>query len=269
MRTKFLVIFLSIICSSLCVKAQTRHLKKAIICLTYDDGLETQLSTVIPQLDSVGLKATFFLNSINGSAVSAIPGKTPEAVIGWSNAAKHGHELGNHTLFHPCPEKLGWLKEASIDNYTVARIIKEISTENDILALLDPQRKVRSFAFPCNNVMIRDTDYSKIIEKQGLAKFARAGGDRNSIITDFKKLNTMQVPCWFVEPGTTLQELIDFAEKTKKVSGLGIYQFHGVGAQVFKITAETHRAFLAWLKKNEANYHVTTFSNALEIVTKL
>jgi peptidoglycan/xylan/chitin deacetylase (PgdA/CDA1 family) len=249
--------------------AQVHRLKKAIICLTYDDGLETQLTTVIPQLDSVGLKATFFLNSINGSAVSATPGQTPEAVIGWSNAAKHGHELGNHTLFHPCPEKLGWLKEESIDSYTVARIIKEIATENDILALLDPQRKVRSFAFPCNNMMIRDTDYSKIIKEKGLAKFARAGGDRNSIITDFKKLNTMQVPCWFVEPGTTLQELIDFAEKAKKVGGMGIYQIHGVGAQVFKITVETHRAFLAWLKKNEADYEVTTFSAAMEIVTKL
>jgi peptidoglycan/xylan/chitin deacetylase (PgdA/CDA1 family) len=214
------------------------------------------------------LKATFFLNSINGSAVSAIPGHTPEAVIGWSNAAKHGHELGNHTLFHPCPVKLGWLKEESIDNYTVARIIKEIATENEILALLDPQRKVRSFAFPCNNVMIRDTDYSKIIKQQGLAKFARAGGDRNSIITDFKSLNSMQVPCWFVEPGTTLQELIDFAEKARKVGGMGIYQFHGVGAQVFKITKETHGAFLKWLKKNEAYYEVTTFSNAMEEVTK-
>src|SRR6476469_231010 len=79
--------------------------KRAIICLTYDDGLETQRTTAIPQLDSVGLKATFFLNAIQGSSASDIIGQTPEAVLGWTQAAKNGHELANHTLFHPCPER--------------------------------------------------------------------------------------------------------------------------------------------------------------------
>src|SRR5215203_5926960 len=101
--------------------------KTAIICLTYDDGLETQLSTVIPQLDSAGLKATFFLNSIQGSSQSDVIGQTPEAVLGWTNAAKNGNELANHTLFHACPEKLGWDKTLSIENYTIEKIIKEIS----------------------------------------------------------------------------------------------------------------------------------------------
>jgi peptidoglycan/xylan/chitin deacetylase (PgdA/CDA1 family) len=44
--------------------AQTNHhSKRAIICLTYDDGLQSHINTVLPQLDSLGLKATFFLNS--------------------------------------------------------------------------------------------------------------------------------------------------------------------------------------------------------------
>jgi peptidoglycan/xylan/chitin deacetylase (PgdA/CDA1 family) len=77
---------------------------KAIICLTYDDGLETQLSNAIPQLDAAGIKATFFLNSIQGSSQSDVIGQTPEAVSGWVNAARNGHELANHTLFHPCPK---------------------------------------------------------------------------------------------------------------------------------------------------------------------
>lgn len=56
---------------------------RAIICLTCDDGLASHLSTVLPALDSAALKATFFLNSIQGSsevigeaslAVSVSPG---------------------------------------------------------------------------------------------------------------------------------------------------------------------------------------------------
>jgi peptidoglycan/xylan/chitin deacetylase (PgdA/CDA1 family) len=242
--------------------------KRAIICLTYDDGLETQLSTVIPQLDSVGLKATFFLNSIQGSSQSDVIGQTPEAVLGWTNAAKNGHELANHTLFHACPEKLGWDKAVSIENYTIDKIIKEINTENVILSLLDPKRKTRSFAFPCNNVFIAGTDYSKIIKDKGLVAFGRAGGDSNSVITDFKHLNTMQVPSWHVWTETTLQQLISFAEKVKKTGGMGVYQFHGVGGQIFQISKETHKAFLDYLKTHQDDYWVTTFSEAMEFVTE-
>lgn len=240
---------------------------KAIICLTYDDGLETQLSTVIPQLDSAGLKATFFLNSIQGSAKSDVIGQTPEAVLGWTNAAKEGHELANHTLFHACPEKLGWQKSIAVETYTIGKIITEIRTENTILALLDPSRKERSFAYPCNNFVIGDIDYSVIIKEQRLVKYARVGGDSNSIITDFKNLNIMKVPSWHVWTGTTLQELIAFAEKAKKAGGMAVYQIHGVGGQVFHISIETHKAFLDYLKKHQDEYWVTTFSEAMDFIT--
>ena len=242
--------------------------KKAIICLTYDDGLDTQLSTVIPQLDSHGFKATFFLASIQGSSQSEIIGQTPEAVLGWSNAAKNGHELANHTLFHPCPEKLGWAKAVAIDNYTIDKIIREISTQNTLLSLLDTTRHTRSFAFPCNNTFIAGTDYSKIIKDKGLAKFARAGGDSNSVITDFKKLNPMQVPSWHVWTGTTAKELIAFAEKVRMSGGMGVYQFHGVGGQIFKISPESHQEFLSYLKSHQEDFYITTFSEAMESLTK-
>lgn len=242
--------------------------KKTIICLTYDDGLETQLSTVIPQLDSVGLKATFFLNSIQGSSQSDVIGQTPEAVLGWTTAAKNGHELANHTLFHACPETKGWQKEFAIERYSVDRIIIEIKTENAILALLDPNRKERSFAFPCNNSLIGDTDYTTIIKKQRLVKYARTGGDSTSIITDFKNLNPMKVPSWHIWTGTTLSELIAFAEKAKNAGGMGVYQFHGVGGQIFQISRQTHKAFLEYLKTHQDDYWVTTFSEAMDFVTK-
>ena len=247
---------------------KSEHSKKAIICLTYDDGLDTQLSKVIPQLDSFGFKATFFLNAIGGSSQSDVIGQTPEAVLGWTDAAIKGYELANHTLFHPCPEKLGWAKKVSIENYTLEQLVLEITTQNTILSLLDPSKKIRSFAFPCNNTLIGGKDYSKIIKERGLVSFARAGGDSNSVITDFKHLNTMQVPSWHVWTGTTVQELISFAEKVKKSGGMGIYQFHGVGGQIFQISGETHSAFLQYLKAHSDDYWVTTFSEAMEAVTK-
>jgi peptidoglycan/xylan/chitin deacetylase (PgdA/CDA1 family) len=259
---------LAVISTFLLFFSSPAQTKKTIICLTYDDGLESQLTTVIPQLDSFGLKATFFLNSIQGSSQSVVIGHTPEAVLGWTNAAKKGHELANHTLFHACPEKIGWDRTVAIENYTIDRIITEIKTESTILSLLDPNRKQRAFAFPCGNFLIGDTDYIPIIKKLGLITYARAGGDSTSIITDFKNLNAIKVPSWHVWTGTTLNELIAFAEKVKKAGGMGVYQFHGVDGQIFQISRETHKAFLEYLKAHEDDFWVTTFSEAMDFITK-
>lgn len=114
------------------------HSKQAIICLTYDDGLQSHLRTVLPQLDSAGLKGTFFLNSIQGS--SEVIGETSPAITGWTNAALHGHELANHTLFHACPIKKGWKKAFATESYPINKIITEVMTENAILSLLDPNK---------------------------------------------------------------------------------------------------------------------------------
>ena len=268
MKYKCFKIILFVISGFLISKAQTKHLnnsKKAIICLTYDDGLESQLTTVLPQLDSASFKGTFFLNAIQGS--SSKIGETSPAISSWTNAAINSHELANHTLFHACPEKLGWQKAFAIESYTVDKILAEIETQNKILALLDPKRKIRSFAFPCNNFLINDTDYTKIIKAKGFVKYARAVGDRTSIISDFKKIDIMKVPSWMVEEGTTVNELIEFAEKVKKVGGMGIYQFHGIGAQFFKISKETHKAFLDYLKAHQDEYWIATFSDAMDFIT--
>src|SRR5690242_15235679 len=80
---------------------KSKHSRQAIICLTYDDGLLSHLNTVLPQLDSIGLKGTFFLNSIQGSSEAI--GEASPATSGWTQAALHGHELANHTLLHACP----------------------------------------------------------------------------------------------------------------------------------------------------------------------
>lgn len=265
MRHCFLLAALATIMAS--ASAQSRpgnRSKRAIICLTYDDGLPSHLATVLPQLDSAGLKATFFLNAIQGA--SPVIGEVSPAVAGWSRAALRGHELANHTLFHACPEKFGWQKPYASESYSVDKIITEIKAENTLLALLDPTRKVRSFAYPCNNFLAGKTDYAGIIQQQGLVRYARAGGNNTSLVSNFRTLDPMKVPSWMVEEGTSLEQLITFAENVRKSGGMGIYQFHGVGAEFFTVSRHTHKAFLAYLKAHQEDYWVTTFSEALESV---
>lgn len=238
---------------------------RAIICLTYDDAIESQLLVAIPQLDSLGFKGTFFLNSIKGS--TEILGMGEASVLAWKKAAENGHELANHTLFHPCPEKLGWQEDIAIESYTIDKLLKEIELSNHYLNALEGKSKVRAYAFPCNNTMVGDEDYSEKLKDQNLVKYARTGADRTSIVYDFKTLNPMKVPSWLVMEGTTLADLISYAKEVRTNGKMGIYQFHGIGSPLFKVSPTIHRQFLEYLRANQADYWVTTFSNAMDYAT--
>ncbi len=239
--------------------------QKTLICLTYDDGLESHLTTVVPQLDALGLKATFFLNAIKGSA--EVIGQASPALLGWKKAAQQGHELGNHTLFHPCPTALGWAKEVAIETYTAEQILQEVRIADAMLDLIDTRKTPRAFAYPCNNSLVAGQDYASQMQKEGLARYGRTGGDKNSVLKNFKNLDIMHVPSWLVEEGTTAKELIAFAEQAKAAKGMAVYQFHGIGGQFFKVSKKDHLAFLEYLQANPQHYQVIPFSEAMQLIS--
>ena len=90
-----------------------------------------------------------------------------------------------------------------MDYYTVERVLKEIAGVNTMLSLLDERRKTRSFAYPCNNSLAGGVDYTAALQKSGMVKYGRTGGNRQSVIVNFKTVNIMKVPSWPVEEGTT------------------------------------------------------------------
>lgn len=230
---------------------------KAAICLTYDDGMKTHLLNAIPQLNEAGFKGSFYINNVSGQ----------KDVAGWMNAARQGHELGNHSLFHPCPDSLGWPKELITENYTAARMIKEIEVTNQILQLLDPSTPHRTYAYPCNNIYTGGKSYIDELTRSGLVKYARGGGtEKNCIIKNFKQLDPMHVPSYIAEEDSDSKQLIAMAEKVKQQGGLLVFQFHGVGGEWIKIANETHRNLLAYLKDNKKDIWVTTFYNAMQYI---
>ena len=76
--------------------------KKAAVVFTYDDGLDCHLDVAVPQLDEFGFKGTFFCTGNSKSLFNRMEE--------WREITQKGHELGNHTLFHPCNgEKQDWV----------------------------------------------------------------------------------------------------------------------------------------------------------------
>jgi hypothetical protein len=91
------------------------------VSLTYDDARNTQLPNLIPQLDQLGVKATFFITNMY-----SFPGSKSK----WTDVAKNGHELGNHTSDHNPPNT------------------SNVSTMASTLRGMDPSVDAVTFAYP-------------------------------------------------------------------------------------------------------------------------
>ena len=72
--------------------------RKIAVSLSYDDALNTQLDNALPALNKHKFKASFYV--LPNSEVMS------ERMQEWKAAAQNGHELGNHTVYHPCRASL-------------------------------------------------------------------------------------------------------------------------------------------------------------------
>ena len=228
------------------------HGRKAAVVLTYDDALDVHLDNVIPALDSLGLKATFYLSA-------AFPG-SKNRIDDWKRIAKNSHELGNHTLFHPCDaSKPGrsWVSpQNDLSNYTTEAIVREIEMTNIFLESLDGNKE-RTFAYTCGDTETGDGPFIDAIRKQ----FVAMRGVRPRL-NKIETLDLTNLDCYAVDDSNAGQ-LISWAEKAREENALLIILFHGVGGgHSLNIDLKRHNAFLSYLKNNEDDYWVTTLLDA-------
>ncbi|WP_232297508.1 polysaccharide deacetylase family protein [Flavobacterium beibuense] len=222
--------------------------KKCAVVLTYDDALNEHLDNVVLVLNDYGLKGTFYL--IGASPVVA------NRLEEWRKVAKQGHELGNHTLNHPCDgsqENREWVPaEADLSRYTVARAVNEIKATNALLKAIDGKDK-RTFAYPCGDLTINDTLFYKEVKNEFVAARGVA-----SVYAPLKEIDLNDVYA-FGESGTTAGHMIAEIEEAEKKGSCIVFIFHGVGGgHPLNIDIEEHRKLLDYLKKHKKDIWVPT-----------
>ena len=230
--------------------------KKCAIVLTYDDALRSQLDIAIPQLDAANLRGTFFLDG----------DITPADMRRWRQVQARGHELGNHSVFHPCPRSmLPDRKNYFTENYDSERMFSEIAVMNNVLFGIDG-RESRTYSVPCSQTIIGGGDYANALRDTGLVKYARTGGDQwNSVVTDFARLDVFRVPSYGPVNGPGGAELIAYVERVRSAGGLGVLQFHGVGGDYLEVSAQAHQELLDHLRTHP-DVWVGTFQEVLDYV---
>jgi peptidoglycan/xylan/chitin deacetylase (PgdA/CDA1 family) len=229
------------------------HGASAAVSLTYDDAIQSQLDNAVPALARHGLVATFFLTGSSATLKAA-----PERFRALRAA---GHELGSHTLFHPCDRALSFVQPGfALQDYDAARMDAEL--EESMQGLRDlGQPEPFSFAYPCGSTWIGEshTSYVPAIEK----RFAAARGVANRV-TNPASDSLFEVPS---APGNARGiDLIDWVEQALRSGGWVVFTFHGVAGDYLAVQNDAHEALLAYLEKNKARVWTERFGTVAQYV---
>jgi peptidoglycan/xylan/chitin deacetylase (PgdA/CDA1 family) len=136
--------------------------KKAAVSLSFDDARPSQIDTGLALLKKEKVKATFFV----------LPWGVEKRLAGWKQAVADGHEIGNHSLTHPCTGNYKFSQNNALENFDLQMMTKQLDGANEwIYRQLGV--KPRTFAYPCGQKFVgRGSDvrsYVPLVATQFLA----------------------------------------------------------------------------------------------------
>ena len=233
--------------------------KKCAVVLTYDDALNVHLDNAIPLLDSLSMKGSFYLTAHSDACKKRLKD--------WRKAAQNGHELGNHTLFHPCDGSKGgrsWLTpERDMSKYSVQRMTDEIRATNILLEAIDG-KKQRTFAFTCGDMTIDGKNFMDSLKND----FVAARAVRNEMHS-LDEVDLYNVDCYAIN-GETGEQMIDLVRKARDSGKLLVFLFHGVGGEHgLNVDLKAHSELLHFLKENEKDIWVVPMIEVAEHIKKI
>jgi peptidoglycan-N-acetylglucosamine deacetylase len=231
--------------------------KKCAVSLTYDDALNIDLDKVIPALDSLKLKGTFYLIASS----KAFTNRLPE----WKVAAGNGHEIANHSLFHPCasgPGRSFVTAEYDLKTYSIKRMNDEMRMANAVFEAIDGKKK-RTYAYPCGDTRINDSSYID----PSKTEFVAARGTKSEMLT-IDKIDVYNVGSYMIN-GQSGQQLIDLVKKAMETNTYLVFLFHGVGGEhSLNVSVEAHSQLVHFLKQYEKEVWTAPFIDVMEHVRK-
>lgn len=229
-----------------------------VVSLTYDDALPVHHDLVAPLLEIYGLRGTFYLT------VKMV--KQPER---WKGVAAAGHELGNHSLFHPCrrdpPGNYSWLAEHyDLQGYSLARLKDELAVANKFIDLLDGG-KPRTYGNTCLNLFVGPKEQKQSIKPVVEELFVGARGRITNEVIFPSTMDTTQLG-HFNGDGKSFSKLKKTIKKTTKHGGWIIFIFHGVGegTHPLYIEKDEHRKLVQWLASEKERYWVAPVVDVVE-----
>jgi hypothetical protein len=186
------------------------------ISITFDDGLKSHLETAAPRLEEREFRGTFYLNPRGENWL--------DRLAAWKPVQAAGHEIGNHTIAHPCSLNT----TPTLQSWTLQQIEEDVCEAQRRLDLALPGGRERSFAYPCYESDVgrgpTRQSYVPVIARHFIAARAKGASVRGNH-PEYADLHHLS--SWGAERMSTW-DLIGLVEQCLVESWWGIFTFHGV-----------------------------------------
>ena len=191
--------------------------KEAAISLSFDDGRYSQVEGGTALLDSLNVKATFYV----------VPSAVEERLEGWKKAVASGHEIGNHSLYHPCSGNFVWSRTHALENYTLDSMRIELTEANKrIKRLLGVNSIV--FAYPCGQKFVGRGINTKSYVPLVAEMFITGRGfleetPNDPVFTDFAQITGIEMD------GKDFEQILPMLEEARKNGQWVVLAGHEMG----------------------------------------
>lgn len=117
--------------------------KKAALSLSFDDARLSHPDVGQALFNKLDAQVTFYV----------VPGGMQNRLEGWKKIVADGHEIGNHTVYHPCTGNFPWSRDKALEDYTLTTMRQELLAANQEIKKMLGVAPV-SFAYTCGNTFV-------------------------------------------------------------------------------------------------------------------
>jgi peptidoglycan/xylan/chitin deacetylase (PgdA/CDA1 family) len=182
--------------------------------------MASHLEHAAPILVEAGLRATFYINPSRGCDATSIRAELTD----WSDLAATGHEIGNHSLTHPCSENVPGV-ERGLESMTLQEIEFDI-LEAERRLRIGTGNVPRTYCYPCYQDHVgrgqARRSYVPLVAQHFLAARGRGDHPNHPSYCDLHYLWS-----WNVERRSG-SDMIALVERTVTSGRWGIFTFHGI-----------------------------------------
>jgi len=210
---------------------------RAAVSLSFDDARTSQTDTCLKILDFYGVKATFYVS----------PDRMLERIEQWKKAAADGHEIGNHTVTHPCTGNFDWSRRNALEDFTLEKMEAELVEANRLVKEALGIEPV-TFAYPCGQTFVGRGEgtrsYVPLVGKKFLAGRAYMTEFLNNPeVCDLAQLSSAAMD------GLASMDVITQIQKARDSGSWVIFTGHEVADKGFQVTrAATVEKICEWMR---------------------
>lgn len=229
--------------------------KRVAVSLTFDDARPSQVDVGVPLFNEYGVRATFYVT----------PSSVPQRLDAWKAAIAAGHEIGNHTIRHPCTGNFTWSREKALEDYTLVQMAAELDRANAEIHRLLGVHAV-TFAYPCGQKFVGRGENAHCYVPVVAERFLAGRGWRDESTNDPAFCDPAQLMCLEFD-GLTFEQLKVLVDSAAQKGFWLVLGGHEIGAGGHQTTrTDTLRAFCEYAKDPQNGLWVDTVANVTRYV---